>query len=488
MQFGSHLLWLLLLLLPWAAHSAPASADASELKAVRAEFHGRLLELGSWCTSRKLFGARHDLYAAIIESWPDDEVARKWNGYKRGEDGGWLPSRKKRPGNMAKGALPALREWQARIADWYLEAVADAVAQQPPRQRAAERARAIREAARIAPDHEKLRELNGEVRAKGKRGKPTWILIESQRSRVRRPALREAAQKAVKEMPKPTKDTPNPIDLHSSVTWERVFRGTRARILGQPPAKEVIRTLVYGEAAFPVFQAAFEMPAPSFRSLVFYSFLTPEQGNVFAAEQKGVTANWRKFTAPLAASWLPNSSRVLIKSDHDLVRMEAAPRQVFAAFLRSAFGIGGKQGWAVEGLCLHLTHLITGTRYLSSVRQSKYGEKDDPLKNLAKRLREDKADWMAEGRKLLLGKNAPDPRLVLGKTVNALNAEDVLYGYILSVFLLEGRREELPDLLRALPEVKHGAYDALFAEHLGVDVAGLEGRVRRWLNETEDLK
>ena len=89
------------LLLPWAAGDATAKADSPELKAVRAEFHGRLLELASWCTSRKLFGTRHDLYVAILESWPDDEVARKWNGFKRSPDGGWLPSRKKRPGLAA---------------------------------------------------------------------------------------------------------------------------------------------------------------------------------------------------------------------------------------------------------------------------------------------------------------------------------------------------------------------------------------------------
>ena len=60
--------------------------------------------------------SRHDIYELILELWPDDAVARKWNGYTRDSDGGWKPSVKKRPLNLAVNALPALRERQSKLA------------------------------------------------------------------------------------------------------------------------------------------------------------------------------------------------------------------------------------------------------------------------------------------------------------------------------------------------------------------------------------
>lgn len=210
---------------PGDPRPASARADPPAVKAAKTRLRRELHELASWCAGRKLFAARHDVYELVIEIWPEDEVARKWNGYARDPGGGWLPSTKKRPRNLAAGALPALREMQSRIARDYLEAVAQAVREEPGGEAAALRGQALRYAVRIAPDDAKMRQRNGEVpgRVEGRKGK--WILIETKRSRERRPALRAAAEKALAGIPKPVKTAPRALDRHSSVHWAHGYEG-----------------------------------------------------------------------------------------------------------------------------------------------------------------------------------------------------------------------------------------------------------------------
>lgn len=84
--------WALLVASSLLLRPASAAPDAGALRGARDELHAALHELASWCAARKLFRVRHDVYALVIELWPDDEVARKWNGYERGPDG-WLLAR-----------------------------------------------------------------------------------------------------------------------------------------------------------------------------------------------------------------------------------------------------------------------------------------------------------------------------------------------------------------------------------------------------------
>ena len=445
----------------------------------------KLHALATYCTSAKLFGARYDVYELLISIWPDDEVARTSNGYtKDGLD--WSKQGRKRPRNLSASGLPTLEGSQAEIADWYLKAIAEATSALAPGDAAAWKARALREAVELAPDYEALRERNGEVFAKGAKGKKQWLLVESVRSRERRPALWKVAKQALEAVPKPQKGTPLARDEHSSVTWTYALAAGRGRILGLPPEQELAQALVNAEATFPVFEDAFGMPSPGPGSYTIYVFDQQSKGNVFIAGRPGVTEEWLKFVSPLVALWVPKSDAVVLKSPEPEVRLEGAPRQVISAQMAGAFGITGKQGWAAEGFDLYLVWTLTGTRLLNSVRQSQYGEKPEQV-DLAKKLRTQGTDWLAEARKLVDGRFAPDLRLLLGKTVNTLTPEDILYSYVFAMYLLEGHREKLPDFLRAITKIKEAGYDGVFGEHLGFDVATVQARVKRWLQETADL-
>ncbi|MDF1703029.1 MAG: hypothetical protein P1V36_17915, partial [Planctomycetota bacterium] len=368
-----------------------------------------------------------------------------------------------------------------------LPAIATAAKELPPGMAAAWRARAVTDAVHLAPDNTELRARGGEVQGKNAAGKRGWILLETQKSRARRSKLRKAATKALKSAPKPKKSEPRASDQSSTVTWTTALQGGRARLTGTTDRDELAQILRNVEATFPFFEAAFQRTAEPLPGLTVHVVDNISTGNVYLAEQKGAEQKWLRFVSPLISVWVPRSSRLLIKAPLPETRLEAGPRMVMSAHMSRRFGIHSKMGWAVEGFGLYLTWHLTGTRLINAVRESQYGEQEEKV-DLAKRLRESETDWLAEARTLVAGKHAPDLRLLLGKTVNTMTPEDVLYSYILAMWLIEGHRDRLGGFLPALAGVKDADFDLAFAEHLGFDVATAERRVKRWLEETANLK
>lgn len=475
----------LLLLVAGPTPGAEARGEPGPIREVREQLKGKLHDMAGYCTSRKLFGARYDIYELIVALWPDDAVARKSNGYED-TGSGWSKQGRKRPRNLAASGIPALRALQDETAAWYLQAIDEASKALPPGLAAAWRARSVGTAVQIAPNNEALRARGGEVKGKGADGKRGWILVETKHSRQRRAKLRKAAAKALKNAPKPKKDVARDGEQSSTVTWKTVIAGKRARVTGTTPPEELAQILRNVEATYPFFDAAFGRTADPIRGLTVHVVDNIGTGNVYLAEQPGVEQGWLKFVTPLISVWIPKSSRVLVKSPDPDTRLEAGPRMVMSAHMGRRFGIHSKMGWAVEGFGLYLTWHIAGTRLINAVRQSQYGESEEKV-DLARRLRETGTDWVAEGRALVNGSDAPDLRLLLGKTVNTMTPEDILYSYLLAMWLVEGHRDKLGGFLPAIAAVKDADYDLAFAEHLGFDVASAERRLKRWMNETADL-
>ena len=120
-----------------------ARGEPPKVKAVHTELRTKLHGIAKYCTAAKLFGSRYDVYELLLSIWPDDPVARKSNGYtKEGLD--WSKQGRKRPRNMKAAGLPSLKAMQAEVADWYLEATAEAVRGMEPGDAAAWKARALR--------------------------------------------------------------------------------------------------------------------------------------------------------------------------------------------------------------------------------------------------------------------------------------------------------------------------------------------------------
>ena len=170
------------------------------------------------------------------------------------------------------------------------------------------------------------------------------------------------------------------------------------------------------------------------------------------------------------AHWGPEEER----------RLDGLVRQALAWLLVESYGVSPESGWALEGFGLYLCRELIGTRLTWFVKPSEntVASEDNALRA---RLLDTRTNWMNEANKVLQGEHSPKLEFVLGKTVNNLTTEDLLYSYVLAAFLLEARPEVIPPLLRA---IGGGAtsQDALQKE-LGLDLPRIDGLVRRWLTE-----
>ena len=91
-------------------------------------------------------------------------------------------------------------------------------------------------------------------------------------------------------------------------------------------------------------------------------------------------------------------------------------------------------------------------------------------------------NWLEEGRRLLSGPNAPHLEFLLGKSVNNMRDEDLLFSYVLAAYLLEGRPKETPTILRRIGAGNHPV--KVLEEELGRPLREIEARLLRWLEET----
>ena len=470
-----------------------AGEDAPRVRwqRLRGESVERLHALATWCTSARLFAARAEVYERVLAFEPNDEVARQWLRYERTGDGTW----RRRPDYTPPRDLSRSRDdYEKRRAAWNVWFTEEAL----PLVRAAKdandvalRSRILAAAARVAPEAPSLRTENGEVLVR-EGNASHWLLVESRLARTRRPRLRKLARDAVAAVPDPRPGAFRAGDDAEAVAWGRVLQGARVRVLGTPDDAELVQQLAYCEACWPVYRAALDLDVPTgsaldgyARGLTVYVFDDVAAGNAFLARQPGVSARYLEFGRALAALWIPERPAVLVKARDRPARLEGGPKQVLGGMSAALLDIRGLDGWASEGLDHYLAHLITGTRILSAVTdpKSRYGQPQPGRPDVTARAI-DPDDWLQRGLALLRSGEKPEFFLLVGKSVNDLTVNDVLYGYCIVAYLIEGRPQACAPFLRAVGASQGVDLEPRVQQHLGFDVATLEARVLRWLAET----
>ena len=68
----------------------------------------------------------------------------------------------------------------------------------------------------------------------------------------------------------------------------------------------------------------------------------------------------------------------------------------------------------------------------------------------------------------------------------SMRDEDLLVAYVLSAYLLEGRPDDVPRILRRIGAGEHPV--RVFEDVMGFSVPVLEGRLRRWLDEVLETR
>jgi len=451
----------------------------------------RLHELAAFCVTTQLFAARAEVYEDVLAFDPDDAEARRWLRYERAEDGTWTrprpyvkPKDRSRHRDSFEERRTAWRRWFEAEATPLLDA---ATAAGDVRLRS----RILALAVHVVPDSEALRLENDEVAVEVD-GRRTWILEESQRARERRPKLLQTGRDAVQEVPPPRRGPLVPEDDADAFAWGRVRVGTHVRVLGTPDTEEMGTQYRYCEACWPTVREALDLDALAWASIdaplrgtTVYVLSSVESGNAFLRRIDGIPAGFLEFVLPMAATWVPTRRAIVVKADQPLVRLEGGPKQIIGAMEARLFGFHDERAWAGEALAHYLVHLVTGTRLLSSVAriESRYGRATEPeTPDAARQMGQD--SWLLRGLALVSGEGKPNLHLLAGKHLNDLTVDDVLYSYCIVAYLVEGRPETCVPFFRAVGAAQNADLEPLVVEHLGYDVATLESRVRRWLEET----
>jgi hypothetical protein len=135
-------------------------------------------------------------------------------------------------------------------------------------------------------------------------------------------------------------------------------------------------------------------------------------------------------------------------------------------------------GWAWEGFGLYLNRELTGTRFTWFIQPSSDGK----YNALRARLMSPNANWMNEALTMLSAADHPKLAVVLGTDVNKMGVAEMLYAYVFAAYLIEGRPDDAPELLRAIGSMQQPADQALQSV-LHTSAAELDDRVQRWLSE-----
>jgi hypothetical protein len=436
--------------------------------------------LAKWCTSSKLIKSRAQICEAILHFEPENEKARRWLKHERDEQGRWVrPKDQREPKNYNPDAIGTFRKRRAEIAGRFTEPLLRLL--EAGKVSPLSRHRTLKAILAADPDNARGRELSGEEREDG-----SWLLSESITARLRRRQLRLVARAEIGGVVDPTSVEPTAAEKKLGIRWQAAYDGTDWRCVGSVASQELLRAARIAEAARPVFEAVFEIPTRRRRHSTFYLLRGPTDAQAMFGAHAAFSDKDREYYRRLAGAWIPGTTDFVQWGTQEETRIDAVTRMVCSFLMAGNLSIEKRPGWAVEGVGIYLTHLLTGTRRTLLVRRTGYHEqREDPTEKLDlwERTQMPGADWLGLVRDLHRARKAPDLRLVMSKDLNQLTIEDVLCAHALAAYLIEGRPDDVVSFLNAVG--KGMPMDKVVNEHLRTSVEGLARRLWRWLEETE---
>ena len=455
--------------------SVPGELEEAR-QAARERLVLKLGELSEWCTKKKLYACRVGVFEALVHFDPDHTEARRGLGYKRGRDGEWLPPKKqKEPRDWDKSAAREFPERRSALVVEYREEMLALLERFAETMTEEDREAIFADILFADPDDARVHELKGEVKVGD-----AWVLVQTSRAATRRAQLKERVVEAYASAPKPERTEANEREQALGIEWTAVFASPEVRSLGTGEESEIERMVTAMHATLHYFNGAFGCEASYPDPLTVYTLPRASDKLAFLMAHPSIDAEYRKFLMDLDGSGIQGSGDLAHWAPDEKRRLDGMVRQALGWLLALEYGIGTQQGWIFEGFGLYMTRELVGTRLTWFVRESKYltPEEDQALKA---RLMDSSSNWMNEAHKLFTAEKPTKLQFMLGKNVNQLTTEDMLYAYVLAAFLLEAESEKLPELIRMIGKGKTSqeAFQLVF----GLDVRQLDERVKRWLSE-----
>ncbi len=463
-----------------ASEDAEATVKAAIADARRGLVAG-LVELGEWCVSVKLSGQRDRLGEEILRIDPDHAKARAWLRYAKDRSGAWAQAKGyKPPADVTHSTqLPELARRRAALGTEAAALVVPVLARVGSAVPLRRRELVLDELLWIAPGDERVRAAHGDVRDGA-----GWVIEETMASRERRAALAAEAAAAVARVVEALPATPTSMErLFTSGVWERSYATIDLRIHGPSSLSSalVLRAVRLGQAARQEFTRLLGQEVPDIAGLTFFLYALPVDAYAFLDETPLLEDAQRGMARKLSCYWMPNGPHVLVYPNDDDTRIEWVPRVVVSGMLNGGFEVTPVHGFLFEGVGVWMTTRLTGAHRTFTVRKGEYGGPGPRDEGLQGRIQAQDSEWLAEARGLVGKGIRPELRLALGKDVNAMTAEDLIYAFALATYMFEARPGQVAPLLRAFPK---GPVDAAVEGSLTLTVEGLEARFVRWLEET----
>ena len=471
----------LVLLLAVPAGAQERSRVAALRSHARESLVGELEEYVAACQKAKLYAERNRVCELLIVLEPQHEEARKWLGYKRNRDGSWKePGRRKTAKDFDAEALAESREWYGRIAGAYVEKLVDFHRENRDEITRPERRELFADVLRFEPENAYVREIRHEVLADGK-----WLLEESVRTLERRTELAALVTRLFEEAGRAEEVDPldEELDLGLALTYSVATPTARVHVTGT--LDEAQSTAEVLPITYEVFQWAFgRQPAATYPSdLAVYVMAQPSHVNPLLENHFAITDDYREFLAQIEASVIPNSGDFVAWSANRARRADAIVGMSASWLAAGAFEVGQAQGWFFQGLAFFMTEHVLATRLNWFVMPGRYS--DNRVDSLKDRLIRPGTDWFREAFFMLRDKGPRDQPILdamIRKDVTALQTEDLLYGTILTHYLIEGR----PAAARGIAARIGRGEDPreVFEQELDATLEEVEKRILRWLIET----
>jgi hypothetical protein len=458
---------------PPGSRKAPADPAAEAHREAVSGLKAGLLELAGWCQGRMLDRERARLFELVLVYDPDHAAARAALGYVKARGGGWERSSQwKEPGNKDASDLAEFKKKKSEVGGAFLDRMSAIIEEHRRDIDAAHRARMIADMNAVDPNDPRTKRAAGEEQAGGK-----WVLAETVATPVRRKKLQEIAKAAIAAAgtPRPAETSSDEADL--GLKWAAILATSNVRVLGTGSKDEVARVAVLTDAAGELFRKAFDSSVTHPFAMTYYLLADANDKTTFLRNDRRLNDENRRHAQTLGSTWIGRTNLAHWGPDATQ-RTDSAVRQTMGTFTSSNFGITTEQGALYEGLGLHLSWYLTGTRLTWTVGKRKYAQSG--ADGLMEKLRKPGTDWIKDGIELVASRKGPPLKALLAKHVNDLEPEDMLFSYALAVWLIDGCERDAERFLRyaGRKTVDEGAREAF-----GTDLNGLEERFIRWAKE-----
>ncbi|MDA1263605.1 MAG: hypothetical protein O2816_00840 [Planctomycetota bacterium] len=464
----------------------PESAPLDEFQRARERFESlvaeqdailaeRLWEVSDWCRHRKLYTERDRLARTVIEIDPDHQGARKvLKFFKRGDE--WVQSGSYRqPRSHARDEhLEEFRQRLAQATDPYKLQLFRRLEREGDLLVPGTRERVLAKLLVLDPNDVALRTVLGEEAHGGR-----WVLSETKRALEAGRGVQTKAVESLEQVDRPQLSTTSKPEREVPVRWNATRMTPGVRVVGTTPSSEVEETARVTEAVSHLFKSVFGDAQAHRRGYTIY--LLQNQG-----EREALLNNLGAIGEPTkgdlrraGGGWLGAPNTLGEWDANPARRLDGAARQTLGAMMMDAYGINGSDGWAWEGLGLYLVYHMTGTRMTYFFDPQRYST--NRATTIWPLLQAQETQWLAVARDQIGQQGFPSLEFLLGRSVDTMRDEDLLLSYALAAYLLEGRPDDVPRILRRVGAGEHPV--TVFEDVTGFAMPDLERRLQRWLQE-----